>query len=292
MSTTLPTIDAVLAFIETIPEPPGACIKALSLMDNPNVALDKLSQFIGTDECLTTKLMRLANSSEHGYSNKVHTVKAAMARLGTNTTRSTLYGYLLQSQHYKFSALFVDLWQASLYNGLMASEMALKLGVQRIDLCFTSGLLCDVGQLVLNEFDSHFYAVLLNEAKTRAVPLPVIEKQVLGFDHCRIGKEVCFQWHLPNLYNNVIRYHHEPMKAQANLLKDDFAVVTAVHVANSVNPWLTNSSFDVVDMTAVSTVKNTVTRDVLEAIFEQKNETIIGEVKALTQLMFEAQPTS
>lgn len=289
MSVNRPTVEAVLAFIEKLPEPPGACVKALSLMDNPNVALSKLAQFIGMDEILTTKLLRHANSSEHGYNSKVHTVMAAMARLGTNTTRSTLYGYLLQQQKYKPTPLFVDLWQSSLYTGLMASHIAAKFNIERVDLCFTSGLLCDVGQLVLNEFDTHFYAVLLNEAKNRGIQVHEMEKQVLGFDHCRIGKDVCFKWQLPNLYNNVIRYHHEPLKAQANLLKDDFAIVVAVHVANSINPWLTEGSFDTVDMAAVKAVKGTVTKELLEVTVKQKNDTIISEVKALTQLMFEAQ---
>lgn len=261
-------------------------------MDNPNVALNKLAQFIGTDEILTAKLLRLANSSHYGYNTKIHTVKEAMARIGTNVTGTTLYSYLLQQQHYNYNPLFMELWQAALFTGLMACEIGSKLGIQRSDLCFTSGLLCDVGQLVLNEFDTHFYATLLSEAKNRAMSIHLLEKQVLGFDHCRIGKELSLQWRLPNLYNSVIRYHHEPLKAQASLLKDDFAIMTAIHVANSVNPWLTDGSLDKVNMEAVKTVKNTVTEDVLEYTITNKTDTLIAEVQALTQLMFEAQPAA
>ena len=292
MATARPTIEAVLSFIEKLPEPPGACIKALSLMDNPNVALNKLAQFIGADECLTAKLLRLANSSHYGYKTKIHTVKEAMARIGMNVTRTTLYSYLLQQQHYSYSPLFMELWQAALYTGLMASELANKLGIQRNDLCFTSGLLCDVGQLVLNEFSTHFYTTLLNEAKSRSIPIHMIEKQVLGFDHCRVGKEMALQWRLPNLYNNVIRYHHEPLKSQASLLKDDFAIVTAIHIAASINPWLTDGNLEAVDMETVHTVKGSFTNDMLEFTVSQKNDSIIAEVQALTALMFESQPVA
>jgi HD-like signal output (HDOD) protein len=45
-----------------------------------------------------------------------------------------------------------------------------------------------------------------------------IEKELLGFDHARVGMALMEAWKLPRYLQNAVGYHHSPDKAKSNIV--------------------------------------------------------------------------
>lgn len=250
------TIEQILTLMDKMPEPPKASLQAVNMLEDPEVPIAKVSEFISMDEVLTTKLLRLANSAHYGYSGKVATVKESLMRIGTNIVKCSLYSSMLETTGVGVNPFFVELWKSALFTALVARDMGMRLGYERADICFTAGLMCDVGQLLMNQFATQVYTNLAQEVKRGGYDIVQAENQVFGFTHIQVGYKMADNWKLPVLYQNVIRYHHDPVLAYNKVLPADFKVIVAVHIANLLSPLFTDQTgkginLDAVDMTGV-----------------------------------------
>jgi HD-like signal output (HDOD) protein len=57
-----------------------------------------------------------------------------------------------------------------------------------------------------------FYRILNTEKSS----MLAVEKELLGIDHCTVGKELATLWKLPSSLADTIRYHHFPEETKAN----------------------------------------------------------------------------
>ena len=73
-----------------------------------------------------------------------------------------------------------------------------------------SGLLQNLGQLIMACTLPEEYEKVLLEAGEDSVDSRSAEKSVLGVDHCFIGAEVAKYWKFPPSIYLPILYHHEP----------------------------------------------------------------------------------
>lgn len=246
------TIEQILTQIDNLPEPPKASIQAVNMLEDPNVPIARVAEFITLDESLTSKLLKLSNSALYGYSGKIYTVKEAMMRIGTNIVKCSLYSSMLESSGFKTSPFFLELWKSALFTAFVSKDMAAKLNHSRPDLCFTGGLMCDIGQLLLNEFSNQLYGNLIREVRKHNLDLVQAEHQVFGFNHVQVGYKIADLWKLPVIYQNVIRYHHDPVAAHKRVLPDDYKIIVAIHVANSLSPLFGDQSGRNLAMEAIS----------------------------------------
>ena len=54
-------------------------------------------------------------------------------------------------------------------------------------------------------------------------PLYLLEREILGFDYCQVGRELMSLWHLPGNYQDIVANHNEPTLAKK--YKDEKAIV-------------------------------------------------------------------
>lgn len=281
------TLEQILKKLDSLPEPPKASVQALNMLEDPNVPLAKVSEFLSLDEILTTKLLKLSNSAYYGYQGKVTTVKEAMMRIGTNIIKSLLYSSMLDNSGLTPTGFFIDLWKSSLFTGMLAKEVGIRLGHNRPDVCFTGGLLCDVGQILLNEFTSQFYATLVKDVRKSSQQIVNAEQDVFGFTHIHVGRRMAELWKLPIIYQNVIRYHHDPALAHLKVLPDDFKLVVAVHIANNLSPLHTDQSGKDIQREVLTKAGFNLNLDMLLQGLSQKYELIQRDVDQATSAMFE-----
>ena len=142
-------LEEIIQKLGKIPEPPKAAIQAINMLEDSNTPVVKVSEFISLDETLTLKLLRLANSSYYGFHTKITTVKEAIVRLGVNVVKCSLYASMLEVSGMTQNAFFYELWKSSLFTAFLAKEIGMQLGYPRKDICFTAGLLVDIGQILL-----------------------------------------------------------------------------------------------------------------------------------------------
>ena len=159
------TIDQILQKIDKMPEPPKASVQAVNMLEDPNVPIAKVAEFISMDECLTSKLLKLSNSAHYGFSGKISTVKEALMRIEPISSNAlcTLPCWIWPGLN-RASSLSncgnppcLPPWLPKMWENAW--------GTLSVDLCFTGGLLCDIGQLLMNEFANQIYTNLVKEVR-------------------------------------------------------------------------------------------------------------------------------
>lgn len=280
------TIEQILKKMDKMPEPPKASVQAVNMIEDPNVPIAKVAEFISLDECLTSKLLKLSNSAHYGYSGKVATAKEALMRIGTNIVKCSLYSSMLEMAGFKPNLFFVELWKSSLFTAFVAKDVGERLRHPRVDLCFTAGLLCDIGQLMLNEFSTQVYTNLVREVRRTGYDLVQAEAQVYGFTHVQVGYKMADVWRLPIAYQNVIRYHHDPQTCYNRVLPDDYKIVIATHVASSLSPLFNDQSGDGINMDAVKQAGLDISQQMMVKVLSQKFDIFYRDIARITESMF------
>jgi putative nucleotidyltransferase with HDIG domain len=110
--------------------------------------------------------------------------------------------------------------------------MARKVTSGRVDpdTAFSSGLLHDVGKMVIACFLSNESAQLKQARQAdRESEDYLLEERVLGFNHAQVGAFLAEEWKLPRRLINSIRYHHQPDQGD-----DDTPLAQLIHLADHV----------------------------------------------------------
>lgn len=280
------TLDSIIKNIEQLPEPPKASVQALNMLEDPKVSIAKVAEFISMEEVLTSKILRLANSAFYGFQGSVHTVGEAMMRVGTNVIKSTLYSSMVEVSKFKITPFFLTLWKSALFTAFAAKEIGGRLKISRSDLCFTGGLLCDLGQIAINEFVAEEYKKLVLESQKSGRFLTEAEYEAFKFTHVQVGLKLADAWKLPIVYQNVIRYHHDPLRAYMKVLKEDYKLIASVHVANNLSPYITDGSGEGIDRKVLQNAGYGYEPEILINSIRPKFELFTNDIERITEAMF------
>ena len=206
-----------------LPSMPQIVLKAQEILSNPDSSLKALASVIATDQAISVRALKLANSAYYGLAGKVTSIGHASVLLGAKTLGeiimmagtsgvmgNTLRGYGLESE---------DVWRHSLAVAIASRFIAERAGSDMSNDAFMAGRIHDSGKIML---DQHMYE--RREAfkdfmeKKGQQPVYKAEQHMLGFDHSEIGAEVCESWGIPASLTEAIRYHHHPSRAPRNQL--------------------------------------------------------------------------
>ncbi len=193
---------------------------------------------------------------------------------------------MLEMAGFKPNLFFVELWKSALFTAFVAKDVGERLAHPRVDLCFTAGLLCDVGQLMMNEFSTQVYTNLVREVRKNGYDLTQAENQVFGFTHVQVGYKIADLWKLPVTYQNVIRYHHDPQASFSKVLPDDYKIIMAVHVASDLSPLFGDQSGRGIDMNAVKQAGLGISKEVMVQALSQKFDNFYHDIARITESMF------
>lgn len=215
-------MEDVLDRLQQLPSLPALLAELLESFGQEGIAVSQLVEKIGRDQGLSARILRVANSPFYGFSSHVGSIRDAVVVVGFNGVRAiAVASGLIET----FSGDGLDsraFWQHGIGTALGARVIAKRVKLNE-DAAFTSGLLHDIGKLVLElHFRENFLQVL---ARCRELDCEIVEaeKSMLGLDHALVGFEVAKRWRFPPGMQLAIRNHHNP---DGDLLTD------VVHIAN------------------------------------------------------------
>ena len=197
--------------IRNIPTLPTVLTQIISTLDNPNSSAGDLERIIRNDQALTTKLLAVANSAFYGFRHEISTVSRAVVAIGYSEVRNLCLGIGLMG--FMDSAKFRDpehaqaLWLHSLATGEASRVVAEWTGGVDMEIAFTSGLLHDIGKVVLSAFfpdDMDQIKQVLADGHTG---LTEAERE-LGISHEDVGRLVAEHWELPPVLMEAVGSHH------------------------------------------------------------------------------------
>lgn len=226
--------ERILKTLEDLPAMPQVVLKAREIMADKNSGIKDVVKVLETDQAITARILKVANSAYYGMSGKISTIQHASVVLGYKTigelitvaATSGLLDRVLKG--YDFGS--GDLWQHSISVGIGSRAIASGKNPSLEETAFSAGLIHDAGKLVLDKYimerKEEFDEIMEHGRET----FTNAEDQIFGFNHAAIGFDVCDRWSIPADIAGAIKYHHAPSRSDKNELA--YIVYTADAIVN------------------------------------------------------------
>ena len=199
-----------------LPTLPTVITQLISLIDNPKTSARNVAQLISTDQALTAKILKLANSAFYGFPREIATVDLAVVVLGFETVKNL---GLSVSVLERFASTDGDaghdfdrqkFWEHSIACGVAARLLAGKLRYRMPGEAFAAGILHDIGRLILSQYFPTEFDEVLRVMRAEDLYIGHAEEQVLGVTHADVGGWLAERWNLPDQLEHTISLHHAP----------------------------------------------------------------------------------
>lgn len=178
---------------------PAVAVEVLELTSQPRIDTRALKACVERDPALTSRLLRVVNSSLFGLSREVTDLNQALALLGVKPLKLLVLGFSLPKTLY--AGLDADelehFWRFTLLKAVAARELSQQFWKGVGDESFIAGLLQDIGMLVLAQELGESYLSFLHGVREQRANLLQLESETLGFDHTMLSARLLDRWSLP-----------------------------------------------------------------------------------------------
>jgi len=223
-----------------IPSLPGVVLELNELVRDPSVGVMEVGDLLAKDPDLSTRVLRIANSSLFGLPAPVLDPRHAASILGLERLRTIvlqagttgLYGRkaLRQDEH------LIAHWRHSILTAHVAQQLVKHCSntdLMEPEEMHTAGLLHDMGRAIFLDNMREPYLEMLEAAETEQIPLVEAERMTFGVNHAQLGAKVVLAWNLPRNIAQVIAFHHEPWRV-AKALPSTVALAVADRLSRAV----------------------------------------------------------
>ena len=224
--------NEILAKVDSVPALPMAATKVIQMIREPDVGVADVMGVVEYDPGLTSNVLRLANSAYFGGNREIVSLRDAGVRLGLNRVfqlvMTSAISKVVSQPIHGYSLSPGELLEHSMAVAIGAEQLACALDRQPPPETFTTGLLHDLGKIVLGTFVEIDVTPILQVAFQEQVSFEIAEQRVLGIDHAEVGGVLLESWDIPSSIVAGVRMHHKPLD-----IDGDSLVVSLVHVADS-----------------------------------------------------------
>lgn len=230
-------VKQVVSNIRNLPTPPIVFHQIQKVINDPKTSAGQIASILSEDPAMSVKVLKLTNSAFYGLSREVDSVKQAVVIVGLEAIKNLVLSAsvldMFKGKH--VNQEFEDkFWRHSLATAFCSRMMARRLRAKAMvdaDAAFSSGLLHDIGKIILCSFLPDEYRRFDEERRrdTQAETY-VVEDRVLGYNHTQIGSLLAMQWKLPHRLTEAITFHHHPQ-----LSESEEPLVHVVHLANYIS---------------------------------------------------------
>ena len=222
----------ILRHMKDLPPIPQTIFKAREIMASPDSDFKELANLFETDQTIAAKILKIANSPYYGYSGKITSIQRASVILGHKTLvelltvigTAGLLGNKLEGYWLDSGALWKHSLAVAFGSRIIANTMKPALSND----AFTSGLIHDVGKLILDQYVKERWELFEKFMADGEHTFLDAEKKILELDHAEVASEVCKKWNIPEPLTVAIRYHHHPSQSNGSEL------AYIVHVADAI----------------------------------------------------------
>ncbi len=210
-------IEKVLTVLEKAKEVkamPYSVAKVVSLCSDANSNVSDIVEPIKADAALSSSILKYSNSMAfYRGAAKVQTLKDAIVRIGLDETKETCMVHAVYSLFEKSNKTFgfdrYQFWIHSLATGIIAKWLAKKLGYAHQDAALLSGVLHDLGKMIMDDYFNADYDKIIRLSATQRRILFHVENEILGTNHSFIGGKIAENWRFPATITYAIKNHHD-----------------------------------------------------------------------------------
>ena len=204
--------------MESLPSLPSLYMELMESLNEPDVSTRKIGDIIARDLGMTTKLLKMVNSSFFGLGRNVNDPFQAVKLLGLESIRTlvlTVEVFSIFSDAGKSSLDLDELLTHSMKVANLAKAIALSEGCneKEKDEAFFAGMLHDVGKLALSTYKKEQYGEVLEKIRVESCSYEAAETEIFKTTHSEAGAYVLCLWGLPVALVKPVAFHHHPLFA-------------------------------------------------------------------------------
>ena len=202
----VPILELLAARAAQLYSLPAVAAQVLELTGSGDVDRVALKACLENDPALTTRILKVVNSSLFGVTRKVTDLGQALALLGVKPLKMLVLGFSLPVEllaHTEKDVL-TKYWRHTLLKAAGCREITRRLYPAQSEEVFTAGLLQDIGELVLIQQLGTSYIRFRNQVLKEQRALRDAEWLALGFDHVELSSRLLRQWGMPESFTALI----------------------------------------------------------------------------------------
>ena len=225
-------VELILQQLEELPTLSSVAVRLLDVTTSETSEAKEVIDLVASDPALSSKVLKLCRCHSRGRASIVKSIDRAVLLLGFEAVRSAVLSVQVLelfdampsagSELREGPAIFDRkmFWKHCLAVGI-ACEMLVEgtnlRGRMSRGEAYVSGLLHDLGQLVLHLIMPASFDRVIELAESQAVPLDQACRRVIGIDTHTAGKRLAEHWHLPNSLGDVLWLHGQPFHSLPDL---------------------------------------------------------------------------
>jgi len=195
-------------------------MRILKVLRNKRAPVQSLADAITADPLLAARVLRLANFAA-GQAQRLVTVSHAITVMGLDVLKSLALGLTLFPLHSIPNkkdgsdsdggpVTLCDLWEHSVGCAAVAARIATQVDHVSPLQAFAAGFLHDMGRLLLYRCSREGFYTAIKVASAKSIPLSEAETLAVGLNHVTLGEIWAGRVELPQGFQQVMRYHHDP----------------------------------------------------------------------------------
>lgn len=210
-----------ISHIATLPE---ITLKIVELVEDPKSTAQDLHLVINNDPALSSRILKVVNSSFYGLPGQIGSINRAIVMLGLNAVKNIAIAASL-AKLFRGGEMTAQFSAKKLWDHSVSSAAAMKLLADRLKLgfgdeAFLSGLIHDIGVMVEMQFDRNKLIDVIHAVGPDAKGVPCndmleAEMRVFGANHQHFGSALAEKWKFPRNFVITARHHHAPLEAPA-----------------------------------------------------------------------------
>ncbi len=213
-------LDLLLVRVDQLPTLPQILWEIMAQLQNSRNAAIDLASAIEDDPSLTANVLRLANSAYYGFSGRFIGVRDAVVALGRSEIERMVNATLVigsfrdadVSGSMDYSGFWIHCLQVAEASEFISTHHSTTSPYGSSE-AYVSGLLHDIGKLVLDQFFPDDWAQIRTCAAKYACSDAEAERATIGMDHGEVGARLMEAWALaPNLIQGT-RWHHRILQS-------------------------------------------------------------------------------
>lgn len=209
---------------------PAVAIKFSEAIKDPLTSNQVLENIVSEDSAIAAKVLMIANSALFNFPSKIDTISKAITIIGQKQMSQIILSCSIVSMFKDIPQDVIDMdmfWRHSISVATAARIFATYRREQNIEKHFAAGLLHDIGKLILFVEAPKYANEVLKQCSETQQLMHQVEKDVLGFDHAKLGAMLLKKWKLPDDVVSTVYYHHMPTVASG-----DISGPSIIHIAD------------------------------------------------------------
>lgn len=194
-----------------IPSPPEILLRLMRTVDDEQATMGDLTSIVEQDPGLASRILSVANSPALRRGRELKNLETCLVALGTRLVHSLATCLSIQRLFDRNPNLgasdVADFWSHSLLVGELARGVAELAEYPHPDEAYLSGLLHDIGELILlSAIGEPYRRFLVNS--TEIPRLQGEEVQLFGTTHAEVGSWLIDHWGLDSVLADGTAFHH------------------------------------------------------------------------------------